>query len=117
MNRLGADSKLSRRQHRLSMSSVPGGVVGEHHELDSMTGSHDALSEDASAELDVIVMAADERESQHSPYRSSQLNRIWVMFPSAVATQTDDSATARPTGELVNTAVPVTGALGCVEMR
>jgi hypothetical protein len=33
-----------------------------------MTGSQDALGEDASAELDVIVMAADERESQHSPY-------------------------------------------------
>lgn len=117
MHRLGADSKLSRRPHRLSMPSILGDVIRQHHELDSMTGSQDALGKDASAELDVIVMAADERESQHSPYPSSQLNPIWVMVPSAVATQTDDSATARPTGELVNTAVPVTGALGCVEMR
>ncbi len=49
------------------MPSIPGGVIGEYDELDSMAGSLDPLDEDASPELDVIVVAADERESQHSP--------------------------------------------------
>jgi hypothetical protein len=50
------------------MPSIAGGVVGEHEELDFVTCSEDALHEDAGAELDVIVMAADKRESQHSLY-------------------------------------------------
>jgi hypothetical protein len=49
------------------MPSIPGGVIGEHHELDSMAGSLDALDEDPSTELDVIVMATYKSESQHSP--------------------------------------------------
>jgi hypothetical protein len=68
MDRLGVDSELSRRPDRLSVPCIRGGVVGQHQDLDPMTCSPDSLDEDAGAKLDVIVMAADEREIQHSRY-------------------------------------------------
>ena len=67
MDRLRVDSKCLCCLERLLMSRIPGGVVGQHQELGLMTCSQDALGKDAGAKLDVIVMAADERKSQHSP--------------------------------------------------
>ena len=69
VDRLGSDAQLLRRPDRLSVPRIRCGVVGQHDDLDPMTGSQGPLDEDAGAKLDVIVMAADEREIQHTLYR------------------------------------------------